>query len=96
MVADIVAKKDSNIPSGYTGSLNIIGEKGATNLVNKLYTNLSRANEFITRKNKVYVFYKTRDDSGIATIFSNGTTMMTVFGGLMVLVFIALMIRRSR
>ena len=96
VVADIVAKKDSNIPSGYTGSLNIIGEKGATNLVNKLYTNLSRANEFITRKNKVYVFYKTRDDSGIATIFSNGTTMMTVFGGLMVLVFIALMIRRSR
>ena len=93
---DFVVKNDPNIPSGYTDVLNIIGEKGATNLVNKNYMNFSRAKEFMTKSNKVYVYYKEQDDSGIATLFAKGTTMMVVFGVLLVLVLIALIIRKSK
>lgn len=93
---DIVVTKDPNMPSGYTEALNIIGEKGATNLVNKHYMNFSRAKELLTKNNKVYVFYKEHEDSGVASLFTNGIAMLVIFGVLLALVLIGLVIRRSR
>lgn len=96
VVADIVVKNDPNMPSGYTEALNVIGQKGATNLVSKQYMNLSRANEIVTRNNKVYVFYKEQNDDGIASLFTNGSMMIIFFGILIVLVALVLVVRRSR
>ena len=96
ILTDFKVQNSKDFPGGYDQALHIIGEKGAVNLVNKDYMNLSRAKE-LTRKTKTtYLFYKRSTSSEMASTFSGGTLAIIVAGGLAVLILIAALVRRSR
>lgn len=96
ITTDFVVQKDKTIPSGYNGTLHKIGEKGSVNIVSVDYMNYSRAKKLLKKKDAEYLFYKHSTESETASAFSHGMLAMCIGGGLIILVLIALVMRRSR
>ena len=96
ILADVVVQNTKEFPGGYNSALHIIGEKGATNLINKNYMNWSRAKELLNRKSAVFMFYKHSTESETASAFSGGMIAIYTIGGVALIALIALLVRRSR
>ena len=96
ILAEVMVQNKKEFPGGYNSALHIIGEKGATNLINKDYMNWSRAKELVNRKSAVYMFYKHSTASETASAFSGGMMAIYAVCGIAVLVLIAAIMRRSR
>ena len=97
ILADFKVQKEKEIPGGYDQALHIVGEKGAVNLINKDYMNLSRAKELARKTKTTYLFYKHSTESeGTASAFSGGMIAIIVIGGVAVAALIAALVRRSK
>jgi hypothetical protein len=93
ILADFAVQESSAAPSGLTGNLHIIGERGAVNIASgtfRRYSTLEKTKNLISDKT-LYMFYgisdtpKTYDESSgnmTATDFSSGTAALFGFGGL--------------
>ena len=93
LTPDFVVQEKSTAPSGYEGSVHLIGEKGAVNVVSnafKKYSTLSTVWQNITGDFSMYIFsklsndIKTYDESAgnmTASVFGGGTTAVWGFGG---------------
>ena len=93
ILSDFAVQKESQAPSGLTGNIHIVGEKGAVNIASGSFRNY---NTFQKTKNLIsdktlYMFYgisdtpKTYDESSgnmTASAFNNGTSALFGFGGL--------------
>ena len=93
LTPDFAVQETSTAPNGYEGSLHIIGEKGAVNVVSgvfKNYSTFSQTWQTVAGDYTRYVFYKLSSDvktydeaSGnmTASAFSGGTAALFGFGG---------------
>ena len=96
ILADFKVQKEKEFPGGYDAALHIIGEKGATNLINKDYMNWSRAKELVNRKSSVFMFFKHSTETETASAFSGGMIAIITIAGVAVIALVAAMIRRSK
>ena len=96
ITTDFVVQKDKTIPSGYNGTLHMIGEKGAVNVVSTDYMNYSRAKKLLKKKDTEFLFYKHSTVSEAASAFSGGMLAIYAVCGIAVLALIAAIMRRSR
>ena len=93
LTPDFVVQEAGKAPSGYEGSVHIIGEKGAVNVVSdafKNYSTFSQTWQSIAGDYSMYIFTKLSNDvktydeaSGnmTASAFSGGTAALFGFGG---------------
>ena len=93
ILADFSIQESSDAPSGLSGNVHVIGEKGAVNIASGSFRNYSTFTKTINliSDKKLYMFYgisdtpKTYDESAgnmTASAFSSGTSAIFGFGGL--------------
>ena len=93
---DFLVKENKKITGDYELPLHIIGEKGATNLINDEYMNYSKFEKLKNKDKAVYVFFKTQEDQGFASAFSGGMIAIIAICGVAVIALIAALVRRSK
>ena len=93
ILADFAVQESSDAPSGLTGSLHLIGERGAVNVASGSFRNYStfeKTKNLISEKT-MYMFYgisdtpKTYDESAgnmTASTFNSSTSALFGFGGM--------------
>ena len=93
VLADFAVQKESQAPSGLTGNIHIVGEKGAVNMASGSFRNYNTFTKTINliKDKTLYMFYgvsdtpKTYDESAgnmTATYLSSGTSAIFGFGGM--------------
>ncbi len=93
ILADFAVKEESQAPSGLTGNVHLIGEKGAVNIASGSFRNYNTFQKTINliSDNTLYMFYgisdtpKTYDESSgnmTATDLNSGTAALFGFGGM--------------
>ena len=108
LTPDFLVQESINGPAGYDGSVNLIGENGAVNIVSGAFRNYSSISiiwQNITADYSKYIFYKhskdvkTYDESaGNMTASAVGGGMIAIwgFGGLALGAVIAVMINKNK
>ena len=97
ITTDIVVQEKPDAPSGHKGSLHIIGESGAQDLIKSDFMNFTNFQKLKNKGNVIYMFYSRADSAdGTASLFSDGMLAILAISGLAVLAALALILRRSR